>query len=64
MKPDWKKAPRWANFLAMDPDGDWFWCERKPFIDKGYWRDTGLIDWASPPELYWKKTLEQRPERK
>ena len=24
MKPDWKDAPEWANYLAMDGDG--FWC--------------------------------------
>ena len=30
MKPDWKDAPEWANYLAMDEDGYWCWYLRKP----------------------------------
>jgi len=30
MKPDWKDAPQWADWLAMDGDGIWVWFEYKP----------------------------------
>lgn len=29
-KPDWKDAPEWANWLAMDENGNWFWYQYKP----------------------------------
>lgn len=32
MKPDWSDAPEWANYLAMDNNGDWYWYEEKPEI--------------------------------
>lgn len=28
--PDWKDAPEWANWLAMDGDESWFWYEHRP----------------------------------
>lgn len=31
MKPSWNDAPEWANWLAMDEGGDWFWYEQKPY---------------------------------
>jgi hypothetical protein len=63
MKPDWKDAPEWANYLAMDKSGDWFWYASRP----------ALLDsegsWGSPAGHYelcemtgWKETLESRPE--
>jgi len=33
MKPDWKEAPEWAKWLAMDGDGYWGWYEHKPEWD-------------------------------
>lgn len=33
MKPDWKDAPEWAQWVAMDADGDWWWYENKPEFD-------------------------------
>ena len=32
MKPDWKDAPEWANWLAMDGDRMWYWYEDEPCI--------------------------------
>ena len=29
-KPDWKNAPEWANWLAQDEDGPWYWFQSKP----------------------------------
>lgn len=36
MKPDWKDAPPWAQWLAMDSDGEWHWFEEEPFISLGH----------------------------
>ena len=29
-KPAWSDAPEWANYLAMDKNGEWWWHEDKP----------------------------------
>lgn len=34
MKPNWKDAPVWANWLAMDGNGLWCWFELKPEFDE------------------------------
>ena len=34
MKPDWKNAPKWARWLALDGDGYWCWFEHKPEWDE------------------------------
>ena len=38
-KPNWKDAPEWANYLAMDSDGSWYWFELEPWYDEpnGIW---------------------------
>lgn len=68
MKPDWSDAPEWANHLAMDEDGCWYWYELKPTIGSYAWRPQGpynaegnryLI--AAPPRDRWRETLESRP---
>jgi len=32
MKPDWKNAPEWAEWLAQDLNGWWYWYEYKPSV--------------------------------
>lgn len=32
-KPDVAKAPKWANWLAQDEDGEWSWFRHKPIYD-------------------------------
>ena len=62
MKPDWKDAPEWANYLAMDEDGNWYWYESEPRPWSTYWgRTCGQTCLASESED-WTETLEQRPE--
>lgn len=34
---DWSIAPEWANWAAMDKDGEWFWFEFKPHQYKDVW---------------------------
>lgn len=31
-KPEWKEAPKWANYLCQDEDGAWYWFESKPYL--------------------------------
>jgi hypothetical protein len=40
MKPDWKDAPEWAQWLAMDPDGSWWWFEHEPIVEFDEWIST------------------------
>lgn len=38
MKIDWSKAPEWANYFAIDFDGEGHWFERQPALDdQGVW---------------------------
>jgi hypothetical protein len=31
-RPQWKDAPKWAKWLALDDDGIWYWFDRLPEI--------------------------------
>lgn len=64
MKPDWKDAPVWAQYLAMDHDGVWWWYEHKPiklFGNEGWHVRQGRSLQASR-FTHWGRSLEQRPE--
>ena len=65
-KPSWDDAPEWANYLAMDDDGAWYWFECMPKPDKwsGEWGAEGREVMASEPNHKWLDTLEPRPESK
>lgn len=62
MKPDWKDAPEWANYLTQDCDGRWYWWEHKPihllllwYTDKGQCRKAELPNWD--------ESLEEKPTK-
>jgi hypothetical protein len=64
VKPDWKDAPEWANWLAMDEDGSWYWYESEPEAN------TYLQAWLDKPDtkllqagdVYrWTETKEAKP---
>lgn len=61
-KPSWDDAPEWAQYLAQDVSGTWYWFERKPGYDPdGTWIcRTGDCVEASSNES-WADTLEHRP---
>lgn len=61
MKPDWKDAPEWANYLAMNSANIWYWHEEKPFLLGDSWDSDGQIQVISSP--FWTRTLEERPEK-
>lgn len=64
-KPDWKDAPEWAQWLACDLCGAWFWYASKPSIER--WAfifvDDERVRYAGygSPNDSWKDTLERRP---
>lgn len=60
-KPDWKDAPEWAQYLAMDPDGSWWWYASKPRVTKYGWESRGLCDKAGNT-VAWDGSLQERPE--
>ena len=65
-KPDWKDAPEWANYLAMDADGEWCWYEYSPATgtdDGDYWHPLGgQYEHAGNQDApKWKYTKEERP---
>jgi hypothetical protein len=67
MKPDWKDAPKWASWLAMDSNGLWYWYESMPSLvgDSlvgGSWETpSGKIKFALIKFEAFKNSLEQRP---
>ena len=63
MKPDWKDAPKWANYLAMDQDGSWGWFELEPSTARGHeWRnESGNSEYAIH-YINWQESLESKPK--
>ena len=38
-QPDWSQAPEWAQWVAMERDGEWNWYECEPTMsDEGQWQ--------------------------
>jgi hypothetical protein len=61
MKPDWKDSPEWANWLAQDDDGSWFWFEAEPIVDDGSWVNFKQRYCAAGNGVGWRDSLERRP---
>jgi hypothetical protein len=63
MKPNWKDAPDFARYLAMDGNGDWYWYEAEPQMGEiGWGVDNGRHCHAGNGD--WRSTLEERPAGK
>lgn len=63
MKPDWDDAPKWAKWLAMDSDGDWYWYESSPtwdYVDSQWSYGAGNRIMFAGSTIHPSKTLEQR----
>ncbi len=68
-KPNWDDAPTWAQWLAQDFCGEWWWYERKPRHHRSLKRwvedsAKGNLDRAGsrqPENDGWRETLERRP---
>lgn len=60
--PDWSTAPKWANFVAMDDDGWWFWFEHEPTFKFGtQWQATGRQVLAFQRASGARDSLQSRP---
>jgi hypothetical protein len=46
-KPDWGKAPDWANWCAQDQDGQWYWYKNKPQWKDSFWASCGTLHAAA-----------------
>lgn len=75
-KPTWAEAPHWANWLAQDYVGAWFWYSHPPVPDEEYraWAasdpETLVLLHRRPadavhqePNDDWANTLEQVPPK-
>ena len=62
MKPNWKDAPEWANWLAMDEDGTWCWYERMPRsnFQSNKWQ-SGSRKMLAGNTSVWHESLEKGP---
>lgn len=61
-KPDWKDAPEWAKYMAMDDDGEWYWFENEPGCGCSAWHGRGgMIEYAYVDGDSWTESLEPRP---
>ena len=62
-KPDWKDAPEWAQWVAMDKDGTWAWYEDEPNPRSLDWACKRRYKLAPRPKVdnSWLKSLEPRP---
>ena len=59
----WQLAPDWAQWAAMDADGEWWWYENEPEISHILWRHTNglLYCFNFPPCTNWRESKRQRP---
>lgn len=55
----WDKAPEWANYKAIDPNGWVYWFEFKPTLSLHGWQTNGRSRLAGRPN--WETSLEKRP---
>jgi hypothetical protein len=61
MIPEWKDAPEWANYRAMDSNGEWFWYECSPRGGFKSWLVSEGDRTYAGREPYWRGTKEARP---
>ena len=67
-KPSWDDAPEWAELLAQDDSGEWYWYASKPTHPgmKSWWPAPGANNvQCGKGEVLgdWRDTLEKRPEQ-
>lgn len=72
MKPSWNDAPEWAQWLAQDVSGHWYWYKLEPLPSYGEWSIISRFapkpqckiacDMSNPFNPDWQSTLEMRPK--
>lgn len=58
MKPSFSDAPHWANWLAMNQNGSWYWFEYEPtqsvlgwwYASAGVFCEAEFQDWKEIKE--------------
>lgn len=64
---DFDEAPEWANYWAMDKDGQAFWYDTEPYQEFKDWYWTGEYGKKAPSfglsPFYWKQSLTKRVPR-
>ena len=61
-KPSWKGAPEWAEWLAQDAHGDWWWHRETPKTKISEFDSIGAKESNTGEVLGdWRDTLEKRP---
>jgi hypothetical protein len=63
-KPSWADAPDWANYLAMDSDGEWHWFDERPRPESYSWGRSFARRKFAGKSLNWRQTLEEKPKEK
>jgi hypothetical protein len=65
IKPDWKRAPTWAQWWAVDIGGNAYWHENKPTLYSRVWFQEGrsvLARFVALPEgCDWRVMCYSRP---
>ena len=70
-EPDWFYAPKWANFVAQDSNGHWYWFEHEPSVceqDREWQVDWLAYRGASRSDMVywdatdWRESLQARPK--
>lgn len=61
-KPDWKNAPDWAMYAAMDAGGEWYWYEYAPTQRVWAWSATGRYEFVSVAQQDWTSSLTSREQ--
>lgn len=64
-KPNWADAPEWAEWLAQDEDGAWWWYQDVPEkCDDGWLSELKCEPAEACGEVLgdWRDTLERRPD--
>ena len=51
-KPSWSQAPEWAQYLAMDADGFWFWYLEVPEPEDSKWMPDNTYELAAKPKRF------------
>ncbi len=66
-KPNWKKAPHWAEYTAQDPDGQWYWYKSLPSIqENNTWKCDSICmkGFKGFKNSDWKNSLMKKPNEK
>lgn len=64
LAPSWLLSPDWANWRALEEDGDWRWHSEKPKQYQFGWGSDDRRDYAGAvtDPTHWRDSLSQRPE--